>query len=375
MQKRIPLCHYGARAVKIQGRTAARAYGTTVVLGSGWAGHKLLQAMKVDPNETIVCVSKNNHFLFTPLLTSTTVGTLEFRNVAESTLNARKDENFSFYHGQAESIDTIKKLVTCVSAFSEAKSDEENSERHYPRFNVAYDRLIIATGARAATFGIPGVIEYTYPLRQICDARSIRQRLSEVLERASSPMTSKAERDRLLSFVIVGGGPTSIEFAGELQDFIHDDIGRIYPTLVKHVRITLVEAGDRLLGSFDKSLSSFVTKRYAKKLHLHLKCTVNQVHPHTMELSDGTSLPFGLCVWSTGNEQIPFVRELPFEKDRAGRILVDDHLKVIGQHHIYAAGDCSALKSGALPGTAQVANQQGLYMAKVKEFNGSVCPE
>ncbi len=222
-------------------------------------------------------------------------------------------------------------------------------------------------GARAATFGIPGVKEYTFPLRQLSDARAIRTRLINVFERAASPFCDDAERTRLLNFVIVGGGPTSVEFAAELYDFLQQDVRKLFPSLIPFCHVTLVEASSRVLGSFSSNLSDYVKKLYeSRDFKLLLGKSVKEVHKHHLELIDGTMVRYGLCVWSTGNEMIPFVKRLPFvkEKRQPGRLVVDEYLRVLGSDCIYSVGDCAAEQAAPKPGTAQVAAQQGKWLAK-----------
>jgi NADH dehydrogenase FAD-containing subunit len=303
-------------------------YEKIVVLGSGWAGFKILQSFK-HPSHELICVSVNNHFLFTPLLTTTTVGTLEFRGISEPTMSIPRLNRF--IHAAALSVDASKKTVHCRSVYDVAKV--EGGERYFPEFDVAFDKveeknvvllllllnfvgqLVIACGARAATFGVPGVKEWTFPLRQLVslrrndpttnsffkkkgDARAIRSRLIEVFERASSEYIDESERQRLLSFVIVGAGPTSVEFAAELYDFLRQDVVRLFPSLAKKARVVMVEAGNRVLGSFSKNLSDYVKKLYeTRNITLILNKSVKAVHQHHLELSDGEELRFGLCVW------------------------------------------------------------------------------
>lgn len=342
-----------------------RARERCVVLGCGWGGFRILKDVALGEERSLTCVSKNNYFVFTPLLTTTTVGTLEFRNVCEPTMFARDPRFFQFFHAEAIGIDTANKKVLCQSVYDAATGDGD--KREHPRFEVPYDKLVIAVGARAATYGIPGVKEYTFPLRTLSDARLIRQRLVEVFERAASPFCTEEEKQRLLHFVIVGGGPTSVEFAAELHDFLAQDVTRLFPTLRKYCRVTLIEAGPRVLGSFSANLSEYTMKLFeTRAVELLMARTVTRVHPHHMQLSDGTQVHFGLCVWSTGNEQLPFVKSLPFEKDRTGRLIVDEYLKVDSPcKSIWAIGDCSAERPQPRPATAQVAQQEGKYVARV----------
>ncbi len=175
-----------------------------VVLGCGWGGFRVLQKLRVGPERHVTCISKNNHFIFTPLLTTTTVGTLEFRNICEPVINLKrkKGDAFCFHHAEAVRLDLETSEVVCQSIYDVASSDSEGAQRFHPEFRVPYDWLVIATGekgsaidmlsgshpvvrpgAQAATYGVPGVEQYTFPLRQLSDARLIRQRLIQVKQR------------------------------------------------------------------------------------------------------------------------------------------------------------------------------------------------
>lgn len=338
-----------------------------VVLGSGWGGFRVVQSTRLSGMDKVTCVSTSNCFLFTPLLPTTTTGTLELRTITEPITKARSDGRLEFFHAEATRIDTDKKIVTCKSFYDVAKSDEDRAGRFRPEFEVPYDKLVIATGARAATFGIPGAQEFTFPLRKLGDARIIRHRLIEVFERASSPFCSDEEKKRLLSFVIVGGGPTSVEFAAELYDFLNMDVKRLFPQLGSYTRVTMVEASGRVLGSFSRNLSDYTMKLFASRnINLMMGVSVKEVHQHSLMLSNGQVLPFGMCVWSTGNEMIPFIKNLPFDRDqRTGRLLVDEYLRVSSPcKSVYAIGDCAMERTNPLPATAQVANQQAKWLSK-----------
>ena len=146
---------------------------------------------------------------------------------------------------------------------------EQQKRRKKRSFTVPWDILVIATGCKTNTFGVPGVMERegkeVFFLKHLHHARQIRNRLLECFERASMPGVSPEERSRLLSFIVVGGGPTSCEFVAELHDFIAQDVNSWYPDLEQYVRVTLVEAGDGLLSSFEQSLSAYVQKSFKKR--------------------------------------------------------------------------------------------------------------
>jgi len=271
-----------------------------VILGTGWGGNKL--ARNLDKSKFDVrLVSPANHFLFTSFLPSTAVGTLEFRCIQEP-VRTIKDLG-EYYQAKARQIDTNRKVVACEEIF---KGE---------RFELPYDYLVLGVGCKTNTFNTPGVSERegkeVFFLKHLYHARQIRSRVLECFERASSPVVSEEERRRLLSFVVVGGGPTSCEFTSELSDFLRHDVSRwAYPDLAPLVRVSVVEAGPNILGSFDQDLIDYygaaleqrgVSVRTATAVKAIEECESDCGHHSTRAvLGDGTELPFGTLVWSAG---------------------------------------------------------------------------
>jgi NADH dehydrogenase FAD-containing subunit len=322
-----------------------------VVLGTGWAGFRFVKGLDKKFWD-ITVISPRNHFIFTPLLASTTVGTLEFRAIIEPIRTICQN----YIQGECKQIDSQNKKVICYDTY------------HNVPFEKKYDYLVIAVGSTPNTFNIPGVKENCFFLRQIQDARNIRKRLLECLEKASSPLCSPEEKKKLLSFVVVGGGPTSIEFSAELHDFLESDFKRWYPNLsLADINITVIESTDHILGMFDKNLSLYA-ERYLKnrqQINILTNAKVTEVKPGEIILKDNKPVEFGLCVWSTGNRPIELIKSLDFPKDKTGRIEVDGQLKVKGYSDIFAVGDCAQQIGSSLPQTAQCAQQEGVYLIKL----------
>jgi len=256
-------------------------------------------------------------------------------------------------------------------------------------------------------------------LKHLHHARAIRNRVLECFERASNPTMTAAQRSALCSFVVVGGGATSCEFATELSDFLRDDVSRWYPELAKHhTSITIVEAGPRILGTFDAALVDYYEKHLrSRNISLRLDTAIKAVEdnptaaaasaseaiPATTasvgngeraelpgstpidngsgglaSLSDGSSLPFGCLVWSAGLAPVKFVEQLPpsstsasrslpkgFGRNGAGRLVVDQYLRLPGTGgRVFSAGDCAVEPARECPMTANTAEQQGAYLAK-----------
>ena len=336
------------------------------MVGSGWGGFRC--ARDVDKTKyDVTVVSPRNHFLFTPLLPSTTVGTLEFRCVQEP---VRTIKDVQYVQASAREIDFNNKELVCKNLYERGE------------FKLKYDKLVLAVGTKSNTFGVPG-IESTeedhtghnqtgtnrhnvFFLKQLQHARSVRNRIIDCFERASSPTVTQAEKRRLLSFIVVGGGPISVEFTSELYQFLDTEVCRRYPDLMEEYSVTLVESGKHLLGSFDKKVSNYVEKLFKKrKITMLTREGVKEVKKNSLITRSGKELEFGLCVWSTGNTALEFVRNLEIPLSRDGRIIVDDRLRVPGVDGVFALGDCAVSQDKPLAMLAQVANQQGKYLGKV----------
>ncbi|MCE9615583.1 MAG: FAD-dependent oxidoreductase [Lentisphaerae bacterium] len=330
------------------------------ILGSGFGAFSFLK--QLDPEAfDVVLISPRNHFLFTPLLPSTTVGTIEFRSIIEPVRTAQP--NIRFYLAECEGIDPAGSAIHCKGSLDGR------------RFSLPYDTLLVAVGAENNTYGIPGVEKYALFLKEIADARTIRQRIIACFEEACAPGLAEDERARLLHFVIVGGGPTGIEFAAELNDFLKD-LRRSYTTVINDVRITLLEASDAILHVFDQKLREYTAQRFhRKRIKVRTASRVKEIRERDILLQNGESLPYGLVLWSTGIGPRPLVRALPFAKDRAGRLLTDEYLRVKGTSHVFAIGDCAIIEGKAFPATAQVAQREGLYLARTLNRRARGRPE
>jgi NADH dehydrogenase FAD-containing subunit len=272
-------------------------------------------------------------------------------------------------------------------------------------FSVPYDRLVVTIGAQTNTFGIPGVREYCNFLKQVEDARRIRTAIVNCFERANLPGLTEEERINNLTFAVIGAGPTGIEFAAELRDFVEQDGPKYYPTLLKYVRIKVIEASSTVLMPFDKSLQEeaiiqmnrnvefkdpnvyrLLPERF-KLVELLLDSSVKEVTAKQILLNDGSTIDYGLSVWAAGNGPLPLTLQIvetlgdaqESEQNVArGRIVTDAWLRAKGSHgSILAFGDCSCITNGPdgpLPATGQVAAQQGEYLAKLMNKGFDLSP-
>jgi NADH:ubiquinone reductase (non-electrogenic) len=327
---------------------AAATRHRLLILGSGFAAYRLLKRVNLRAYDVTV-LSRRNHFLFTPLLPSTAVGTVEFRTIIEPIRRSRPGARLVL--GAAEQLDPERKAMRCRSL--DGSLDWE----------LPYDVLAICVGAETHTFNVPGVREYACFLKELADARRIRERVIENLELASLPGIGADERQRLLHFVAVGAGPTGIRFAAELHDLLLADLPRSYPDLVRDVRITLVDAGKSILNNYDQTLRDYTLRQFQRdEIAIRTESPVAEVGPTSLRLQNGEVIPAGLVLWAAGCASTPFVAGLSFAKDRAGRLITDEFLQVLDHSDVYALGDCACPRAQELPQLAQVAEQQGKYL-------------
>lgn len=322
-----------------------------VILGTGFAALTFIK--KIDLRHyRLTVISPRNHFVFTPLLPSSTVGTVEFRSIIEPIRTAKK--NIEFFQAHATRLDAEAKTLTCENA-----ADKKT-------FTVSYDKLLVAVGATNNTFGIEGVKEHALFLKEVSDARLIRQRIIDNFERAALPTLDADERKRLLHFVVVGGGPTGVEYAAELADFLEDELHSTYPHLASSAKVTLVEAGKQILNSFDAKLSAYATQTFQRrKISVLTNSPVKKVTAGKLCLTDGTEIEYGLLVWSTGNAATGFADAAPLQKDKTKRLIIDAYFRAAGHQDIFALGDCATVEAQVIPATAQSAMQQGKYLGKL----------
>lgn len=389
----------------------------------GWAGYTF--ARSLDPNKyERVIISPRSYFVFTPLLASTAVGTLEFRTTLEPVRRLGRNKAVQFHQGWADDIDFVRKVIRV----EENRADHLSSQTILPpsrnevehgkggrgsvkgaMTDVPYDKLIVAVGAYSQTFGIEGVREHAHFLRDIGDARRIRLRVLSLFEQCTSPSIDDDTRRRLLHFAIVGGGPTGIEYAAELHDLIHDDLARIYPALMPHVAITVYDIAPKILPMFDQVLADYAMGMFSRqRITVKTGHSIQRIRPDPKG-AGGLSLKIqdedgevgaGMVVWSTGLMQNPLVeklvgkslsgvlpvegREAPaeyrLEKDpKTGGIITDDRLRARlvnadrssselptqRLHDVFVIGDCAVINNQPnLPKTAQVASQQAAYLGR-----------
>ncbi|KAJ2163201.1 NADH:ubiquinone oxidoreductase [Coemansia sp. RSA 552] len=370
-QLRVPaLCQRTYASQSAATATVDPAKKTLVLLGTGWGTTTILKTLDTSKYNVVV-VSPRNYFLFTPLLPSCTVGTTESRSIMEPIRHivGRRKKDICFYEAQCKDIDPNKKELTLERVSS---SDMPQPQNVTTRIN--YDHLVVAVGGTYNTFGTPGVEKHACFLKEMGDASKIRRRLKDAIEKASFDDISEAERDRLLHMVVVGGGPTGVEFAGELHDLVTEDLSKWVPHLSHRIKITLVEALPHVLPSFDKRLVHYTESIFEKNgIQIRTGTRVRQVSDKTISITTTDAsgkqaeeeIPYGTIVWAAGiraREVAHTLRaKVPDVQDSARGLIIDDYLRVKGTRDIWALGDCTVSKNAPL---AQVASQQGKWLSR-----------
>lgn len=321
-----------------------------VVVGAGFGGLSAAKALAKAPVH-VVLIDKRNHHLFQPLLYQVATAGLAPTQIA-TPIRAilRKQRNTDVVLGSVDAVDLNSRHVLM---------DDRR---------VAFDYLILATGAGHSYFGHDEWVRFAPGLKTLEDATALRKRILLAFERAELE-DDMAERARLTTFVVIGGGPTGVEMAGAIAELAKKALAKDYRRINPHcARIILVEAAPRLLGSFPDDLSE-EARRSLIKLGVEVRngAAVTSIDAGGVTLG-GERIESRCVIWAAGVQSSPAAQWLAIPADRAGRGMVDPMLRPPGQNNVYVIGDCAAA-AGAdgkpLPGVAPVAKQQGEYVAKV----------
>lgn len=321
------------------------------IIGGGFAGITAAWTLKNAPVD-VTLIDRANHHLFQPLLYQVATAALSPANItAPIRWLLRKQRNAMVLLGEVDTIDTERRLVGMDGG----------------RHAVAYDYLIVATGTRHSYIGHDEWEKTAPGLKSLADATEIRQRFLRAFEEAEKTDDLK-ERDALLTFVIVGGGPTGCEMAGVMPEIarraLRGDFRRIDTS---KARVILIEAGKRILPTFDESLAR-QARRDLENLGVEIRTgsPVVRIEPEFVCLDDGTCIPTRTVFWGAGNAASPLAKLLNAPLDRAGRVRVEPDLSVPGHPEIFIAGDLAAViqKNGkSVPGVAPAAMQEGKAVA------------
>ena len=319
-----------------------------VIIGGGFGGLSAAKALKHAPVD-VVLIDRRNHHVFQPLLYQVATAALSPGDIASPIRwILRHQSNVRVWLGEATAIEPDRRVVRL--------SDGE----------VPYDHLIISAGATHAYFGHDEWRAYAPGLKTLEDALDMRRRVLLAFEQAERE-TDRARQRRLLTFVVIGGGPTGVELAGSLAEIsrhaLANDFRAIDP---ESARVILIEGGPSVLASYPEDLSAFA-RRALEKLGVAVwtGSLVSGVEEGKVQVGAET-IEAGTILWAAGVSASPLGASLGVPLDRAGRVLIQDDLSVPGHPEISVVGDLAALRTADgqwLPGVAQVAMQQAAHAA------------
>ncbi|RMD57849.1 MAG: NAD(P)/FAD-dependent oxidoreductase [Nitrospirae bacterium] len=327
-----------------------------VIVGGGFAGTFLayyLCEMKASlPGLEIILISRTNYLLFQPFMVEAITGDIDIRHLISPLRAMLNYPCVDIRTTDAESVDFNRRIVYTSNG------------------TVSYDKLIVATGSETNFYGIPGAKESCLELKQLKDVLIIRNTLLKSFERANIE-ENKETQSRHLTFAVIGAGPTGVELATGMCEFIHETLLKYYHRVhIEAINILLIDAAPRLLPGFETSLVEWAENRIK---HMNIKLMLNhkvqKIDGDIIEFTNGSSIEARTIIWTAGIQASSFVRSMGLPYDHLGRLSVDSKLKLPNRPDVFVLGDAARainLKTGEpLPPEGQVALQQAKYVANL----------
>ncbi|HYP45428.1 MAG TPA: NAD(P)/FAD-dependent oxidoreductase [Propionibacteriaceae bacterium] len=317
-----------------------------VVLGAGFAGLSATSQLAKE-GFRVTLIDRHPYNTFQPLLYQVATGGL---NAGDVTYSLRfftaKRRGVRFRCATVTDIDHEARQVLCDDGV-----------------HVSYDYLIVANGITTNHFGIPGAAEYSMSMYTRPEALAVRDTIFGGLETIAG--TSDPHSGGF-TIVVVGGGATGVEMAGQLAELKQKAIPNVYPELNPElIHVVVVEMGEHLLAPFDDKLRQYALRELEKRgVDVRLRTAISEVHPDHVDFKDGSSMPVDVVIWAAGVSGSPAIREWGLPIGRAGRIEVNADLRTTNDDRIFAIGDTSIVLDNPLPQLAQPAMQMGKHAAK-----------
>ena len=322
---------------------------TVVIVGGGFGGLNAARALRRAPVK-VVLLDRNNYHLFQPLLYQVATAGLEPEQIAKPVRAIlRHQRNFDFRMVEVTGVDFAQRRLETSAG------------------PIAYDFLVLSHGGETNFFGLDSMMTNGLGLKDIPDAVRIRNHVLTCFEQAM--IVSDAERRRqLLTFIVVGGGPTGVEMAGALSELIRLVLVKDYPLLnIKDVRILLLEATDKILAALPERLREAAVKTLWRKwIEVRFNAVVADFDGDRVRLKSGEVIPARTAIWAAGVRAAPLNGHLGLAPGRQGRIAVEPTLQVAGHPEVYIIGDAAYREENgeALPMVAPVAIQMGKSVAR-----------
>lgn len=325
-----------------------------IILGGGYAGVGVLENIQKkfqnDVDINISIVSENNFFLHTPMLPELSTGTIEPRHIATPIRNFCKRARF--YQAKIVNVDLEKKFVNIHNSGGDKQ--------------LEYDYLVLAAGTKTGFFGNENIKKHSVTIKTLDDANILRNQVITQLELADQQEIS--QQTELLSFVIVGGGFSGVETAGEINEFIRESSEKYYRNIEPNsIQVSLIAARDHILpeiGNLGKYAAKSLEQAGVKIIY---NTKVTDASTSQISLSDNSSLHYSMLIWAGGNESQNFVSSLDIERHKSGRIIVDKYLRLEKDHSVFALGDCAYIldsNNEPYPPTAQHAIREAKIVSK-----------
>jgi NADH:ubiquinone reductase (H+-translocating) len=329
-----------------------------VIIGAGFGGLWAAKALTHSPVD-VWLVDRKNYHTFSPLLYQVAAAELEPEDIIYPLRSVfHGHPNIHIMLGEIVGIDFSRKEIL--------------TRQHH----IGYDYLIFSLGSQAYYYGVEGAGEHAFPLKDIEDAVRLRNHILCMFE-SSSSISDEKLRKRMLTFSIVGGGPTGIEFCGALVELVRKPLKRDYPNLdMDQVRIILLEATDHLLRGLPERLHKYALNRLTKMgVEVHLNLPVHQITSTGIVLKDGNIIPTQTVVWTAGVQGNKLSHRLNLPTQPNGQVDVLPTLQATGHPEIYVVGDMAHMEQGGkdLLMIAPVATQEGVWAAKnvLRQIEGS----
>ena len=324
-----------------------------VIVGGGFGGLAAAKALR-NARARVILIDRTNHHLFQPLLYQVATSVLTPGQIGSPIRGILgKQRNTTVLLGEVTAVDTAQSYVLASNA------DRSNVP-------VYYDYLILATGATHSYFGHEEFRKHAPGLKNLADAVAIRNKILGAFEQAEAEVDPSRHRE-LLTFVLVGGGPSGVEMASAIailvRNSLRSEFRRVDPALA---RIVLIDQSHRVLGSFAEDLSSAAKARLETLgVEVILGCSVEKVDGEGV-IAGGERILSRTVIWTAGVAPSPAARWLNAESDHAGRVRIQPDLSVPGHPEVFVVGDTAMLEQDGkpLPGVAQVAMQQGRYAGR-----------
>ncbi|MBX7044750.1 MAG: NAD(P)/FAD-dependent oxidoreductase [Ignavibacteria bacterium] len=319
-----------------------------VIVGAGFGGLQAVKKLAKRKDLNITLIDRANHHLFQPLLYQVATAVLSPADIAIPSRSLTEN---------CKNVTVIMSNVTAI--------DKEKRIIFFNDRALKYDYLILAMGAKTSYFGNKEWEKYTIGLKSLTDALKLRKKILFSFEDAENYPENAG---KLLKYIIIGGGPTGVELAGSIAELSHNIIRKDFRKIdTSKAEVILIEGGARLLPAFDAGLSEYAKQSLEKRgVKVYLNTKVKNIEEGRV-FTESRMFEANTIIWAAGVEPVPFSRELGFQTDRAGRVIVNKFCSVDSNPEIFIIGDMAAFTDDdgkLLPGVSPVAMQQGRYAAR-----------